>query len=138
MNEYPTDHHGVQRFNAEVFPMMIRTALAKHSLSHLHVDAEAMLATVADNMVLQLVAYIAGSKRDLVETQENVPLTWWDGFKLAFFSQRLLKRYPAKTRTIVTKSQVIHCCPHVPTEEMSTHISYMMGRPSPMGMWSHR
>jgi len=63
--------------------------------------------------------------------EQTVPVTWWDGFKLAWFPLWAQRRWPPKTRTITTELQVVHVCPHIPTDQGSrdllVHHDFMAG-----------
>jgi len=69
----------------------------------------------SDALVAQLAAYVAANTiHREVQTTERVPVSWWDGFKLAWFPRWALRRWPAKERTIETEVHFIHMCPHLP------------------------
>lgn len=51
-----------------------------------------------EQMSVELVAYIASH-----ESEVKVPATWWEHFKLTYFSSRMLKRWPVKFKKITCR-----------------------------------
>lgn len=69
----------------------------------------------SDSLVATLSAYVAANTiHREVQSKERVPVSWWDGFKLAWFPRWALRRWPARERTIETEVHHIHMCPHLP------------------------
>lgn len=82
----------------------------------------------SDALVARLTAYVAANTiHREVQAREQVPATWWDGFKLAWFPRWALRRWPAKERTIETEVHFIHMCPHLPFFQANeqAHIVWM-------------
>lgn len=86
---------------------------------------------VADDMVLQLGASLAAGSvhtSEFVEAREDIPKSWWDGFKalhLPTFSRWAGR--PPEMREIVTlrKLEVRNVCPHLGFHERKNHIEYL-------------
>ncbi|KKM18977.1 hypothetical protein LCGC14_1660340 [marine sediment metagenome] len=59
---------------------------------------------------------------------DDVPVTWWDGFKEEYFPRFLKRRFPPKIRQTFTEHKTIHVCPHLnyrtPSEERF-HLQFM-------------
>ena len=59
---------------------------------------------------------------------DEVPMTWWDGFKEEYFPQFLKRLFPPKIRQTFTEHKTIHVCPHLnyrtPSEERF-HLQFM-------------
>ena len=82
---------------------------------------------ISDRMLMRLRCYIRGREvRQQIAASRDVPVTWWDHFKLEIFPAWLLKRFPAKTRRIETIINHYHVCPHLNIASESDHLHFCL------------
>ena len=96
----------VEQFWTEQTLLRVTRVIPQHLLK-LDVTSRFSPSAFGDEMVLELTAYIQKKDKAL-----DVPLAWWDHFKLTHFPSWLLKRFPAKYRTIDVRTLF----PHLPAE----------------------
>lgn len=67
---------------------------------------DAYMVEMSRGLLMTLSAYIAAQAVDKREV--TYPKTWWDAFKLRFFSAFLLKKFPPKMETVTWEAKLIY------------------------------
>jgi hypothetical protein len=70
-----------------------------------------LASSLADELCLRLTAKPYGQE-DVRISHHEVPETWWDAFKLAYFPEWLLLRFPAKFTRLLETKYTYYVCPH--------------------------
>lgn len=68
------------------------------------------LRVVVNHMTATIIHHLTTNVLGKEDKHEHVPTTWWQHFKQQCFPEYLLRRYPVKTRKIVT---ILKICPHI-------------------------
>ncbi len=84
---------------------------------------------IADKVIMELGMYLFSNKIHTETTKEEVPMTWWDGFKDAHFPGFLSRRFPSRFRHIFKEVKTIHVCPHLnyhTRNDEKFHLQFLM------------
>ncbi len=84
---------------------------------------------IADKVIMELGMYLFSNKIHTETTKEDVPMTWWDGFKDAYFPGFLSRRFPSRFRQVFKEVKTIHVCPHLnyhTREDEKFHLQFLM------------
>lgn len=78
-------------------------------------------------MLVELDMYVVQDQVVSDVTYVRWPKTWWDAFKARWFSDVLLKRWPAEyeIKKIVTQT-IIRMCPHLNFDPKEQHLRWML------------
>ena len=82
------------------------------------------ISIVADEMgrhiEANLEAFMLGKIDPEVMATVEVPADWWQALKERWFPRWALRRWPARRRSIATRTSVIRVCPHLPIDGWPT------------------
>lgn len=91
------------------------------------------LSVMLDHMSQQFVVRLQHdfAQREFTKFCDSVvvPLTWWDAFKLRYFSARMLKWWPAQTKEIPQTIHRIFNCPHMDIPSGQKHVNWLTFAP---------
>lgn len=78
-------------------------------------------------MLLELILYVAQDQVVSDVVYVKWAKTWWDAFKARWFSDALLKRWPAEyaTKKVVTQT-IIRMCPHLDFDVKEEHLRWLV------------
>lgn len=131
----PTTRESVDRFRT-IFIERVKQVCVEYMDPDVlrSVDVSEFADFTANRLGMWIVAEMAAGKQSESEDDgENVPILWWDAFKLRFFPAWWLRRWPAQERWIATRVRRFHVCPHVPPRgEANLYDHYTwLGAPQP-------
>jgi hypothetical protein len=91
----------------------IQVGIRKEKIYPVDLDLKVMTDYTAKTIVADLRAFFWSKpvQREVLETQ--VPRSWWDAFKKAYFPEWLLKRFPITWEKIFTKVETIYVYPQM-------------------------
>jgi len=77
-------------------------------------------------LVASVETYVHAMGEERIYLHHEFPKTWWDAFKIQYFPNWLLNRYPPKIETIHIDQPVYAAvCPHLQSDDKSFHLSFM-------------
>lgn len=82
----------------------ISRAVPEHELYGF--EARSYFDNLSAKLILDLQRHVLTEKKE--SKTFEVPLTWWDGFKIAHFPKWLRKRYPAKVKRIECTLEILY------------------------------
>lgn len=87
----------------------------RKSLSRQEIEAHRVSVSVeemADSLIAEIRVYWLGRRDHQKRAYEKVPASWWQHLKQRWFPKWALRRWPVKTRDILTVWTVYRVCPH--------------------------
>jgi len=90
---------------------------------------------VATRIILVLRTRLLGNQisREVLEVRE-IPKTWWDAFKKAFFPSWLARWFPVRVERVEVVTQFVHVCPHLISSQPDVHFRFLSS-PSQIAAW---
>ena len=110
------------RFNLKAY-------VSRELLDEMYIDVQSEV--LGNEWAFMVRGHVWSNQIHQLTRREEVPATWWDGVKQAFFPMWLVKRMPIRVRTILTEVKYIHTCPHLnisTPEEERFHLQWMFPR----------
>lgn len=84
---------------------------------------------IADALIVELEAYIAGIGEERIIVQRHWPKTWWDAFKQRWFPQWAINRWPVQFEFIdINRPVYAAVCPHLHVVDNGKHLEWMLAQ----------
>ena len=80
---------------------------------------------IADLMVMELAAFLAGKKVNTIHVDIEYPADWWQAFKERWFPQWMINRWPIKYKRVYINENQYAICPHLTTEQKTVHYEFL-------------
>ena len=80
---------------------------------------------LAEEMVLDIYAYVTGKIVDKIHIDIEYPSNWWEAFKDRWFSEWMLNRWPVKMTRIKVNETRFAICPHLAAEPRQNHYMWL-------------
>ena len=129
MSSETTDKDITMKKNFELLKYQVYQTISKYELNAdaIEVDLNKHIEALAHELTLRLTFHLLRGEETLILPPEEIeiPADWWQAVRERWLPAFWLRRFPLRTRSIVTNKRVTRVCPHPAAAPSRIHFNFL-------------